>query len=170
MPPEIGMPHKIALALVGALLLVPTGAGTALERDPSRSCATADLVGRWEMVRLVARGSEQIDGKDASFFPHQRFMFFDNGTVQHTTSKQPLPNAGQADSREPVDILAWTVYPDGWLEFQRAGVPYPETCACHYLLRNDRDAFGRSTHRGQVILTYMKNGKPAIQKLLRKVP
>jgi len=165
----LGRSWKIALGLLFASWLLPTGIGPALDRDASRSCATRDLLGLWDMVRLIARGSDKVDPKDAWFFPHQRFLFRDNGTVQYTSSVQPLSDAPGTDAGETVDVMAWTVYPDGWLELQRANVPYPESCSCHFLLRNDKDASGRSTYRGQIMLIYMKDGKPVLQKLLRKV-
>jgi hypothetical protein len=166
---RLGLSRKIVLGLLCVFFVLPAGVGAAFDRETSRSCAAADLLGLWEMVRLIPRGSEKVDAKDAGSFPHQQFLFRDNGTLQHISSAQPLSDSLKTDSTETVDIMAWTVYSDGWLELQRAGVLYPETCACQYLLRNDKDATGRPTHRGQVMLTYMKDGKPALQKLLRKV-
>jgi hypothetical protein len=153
-------PWKLVLALIGTFVLFPTVV-PALDRDSARSCSARDLLGLWEMVRLIPRGSERI---------YERFLFQDDGIVQHTSSVQPAPGAEKGGPAEAVDIMAWTVYSDGWLELQRAGVPYPESCACHYLMRNDKDALGLPTRRGQVILTYMRDGKPALQKLLRRLP
>jgi hypothetical protein len=165
----LGLSWKIALGLLCAFFVLPAGIGPALDGGTSRSCATADLLGLWEMVRLIPRGSEKVDAHEAWSLPYQQFLFRDNGTLQHTSSVQPISDATRTDATEAVDIMAWTVYADGWLELQRAGVLYPESCACQYLLRNDKDATGRPTHRGQVMLTYMKHGKPAVQKLLRKI-
>ncbi len=62
----------------------------------------------------------------------------------------------------------WALDARGWLTIRKAGVPEPEIALCMYSLVGDASAGPRAPRQGDVILTYMRGGKAAVQKLLRK--
>lgn len=117
---------------------------------------------------MVVAPSEVVDRGNAWFFDHQRFVFYENGRAKHMTANKSLQAADLAILRATPATSTWALDARGWLTIQKAGVPGPEIAQCTYSLVGDASAGPRSPHPGDVLLTYMRGSKPAVQKLLRK--
>ena len=153
-----------ALALTALLATVPV---TAQPRDePGRVCAKADLVGTWDMQGMSIDKSETIDPADTWYFKFQRFIFADDGTVKHLASTKP-PQASDLKTLASLPAISkWKVDERGYLSVQPPGKAKPQESLCALLIR---DMPGPTApRRGDVLLSYMRDGRPYVQKLLRK--
>jgi len=157
------------LLFCGWSFLLPRSVSAQQSKEaPGRACANQDLVGSWNMEAMVIAPSERVDPGNAWFFEHQRFVFYENGRVKHLTSNKPLQAADLAALRAKPATATWSLDERGWLTIQKQDVPQSERALCTYSLVGDATSDPRTPRPGDVILTYTRGGKPAVQKLLRK--
>ena len=159
----------ITLALAAMTALVPGVPVMAQPRDePGRACAAADLVGTWDMQGMSVDKSETVDPANTWYFKYQRFVFGQDGTVKHLASSKPLPASDLKALGAMPATSKWKVDQRGYLSIQPPGSAKPQDSLCSFLLR---DMPGPTApRRGDVLLSYMRDSRPYVQKLLRKTP
>jgi hypothetical protein len=158
------MSRRIALAAAMATLVTGIPAAAQPKDEPGRACATADLMGTWEMQGMSVDRSETVDPANALYFRYQRYVFRQDGTVKHVAAPKP-----PADPKGPAPTPTtskWKIDQRGWLVIQPPGNAKPQESLCALVTR---DMPGPTApRRGDVLLSYMRDNHPIVQKLLRK--
>jgi hypothetical protein len=157
-----------AVGCLGIAVLVPSTLPAASESGV-RACAKADLVGSWDMVRIATppASSVALDARDPSYYPHQRFVFQEDGRVRHLTSTVPLAASSQPTALAIPSTTTWSLDDQGFLTLRQSAAPAPEPVLCGYLIQADPRSAG-PVRTGDVLLTYYKNRKPILFRHLRK--
>ena len=158
---------SIALGLAVTIALATGAPAGAQPRDePGRACTAGDLVGTWDMQGMSVAKSEKVDAADTWFFPHQRFVFTQDGSVKHLSSSKPLPAADAKAIAAMPATSTWSLDPRGYLTVHGPKGSKPQESLCSFLVR---DMPGPTApKRGDVLLSYMRGTQPIVQKLLRK--
>lgn len=129
----------------------------------ARPCATSDLPGTWDVVRISA--AFPIDEKNPYYYPHQRYVFEASGGVRHVTSTQQFSRAEFAAMIRIPATSTWSLEDRGRLMITRPGES-PEPSLCTFGLGAVEDL-----KVGDVVLTYFdRSGKPVLKRVLRRLP
>jgi hypothetical protein len=153
-----------ALALTALLATVPVTAQP--REEPGRACTRTDLVGTWDMQGMSVDRSETIDPANTWYFKVQRFMFGEDGTVRHLASNKPLQASDLKALASVPATSRWRVDERGYLSIQPPGNAKSPEALCA-LLTGDMPG-PTAPRRGDILLSYMRDGRPYVQKLLRK--
>jgi hypothetical protein len=154
------------LAWLGA-----TSAVAQEEKDVLRPCATADLVGTWEVIRFAVAASARVDRSDPYFYQYQRYVFSANATMRHLTSKRRITPALHRALLSRAAPTAWSVDGTGRLVVEREGQVGPEAAACEVLTREVIDPrSGVASPPGDVLLTHWDDAnRPVMRHQLRRL-
>ena len=158
----------MAAAALALLAASPTPSIAADAAPGARTCSRQDLVGAWDVVRIATPPASPIalDARDPSYYPHQRFVFQDNGIARHVTSTVPIAPVARQVAAGPL-ATTWELDGQGFLTLRHGSAPPPEPALCGYLIQADPRSAG-AVRAGDVLLTYYRDGRPVLFRHLRR--
>jgi hypothetical protein len=163
------------LALVASGLLPGLAADAQTRRGPDivnafRTCARADLIGAWQVLRMGVAPTYPVDKTDPAFSTHQRYVFDANANLYHLTSTRAITPDEQRALLAATPPVTWAVDAEGRLLTQRPGQPRLDTSTCQVVLVETRDPRSDIPPApGDVVLTLLSDGQPVVRRLLRRV-
>jgi len=163
--------RSLLRALTVLAWLDATSAVAQEAKDVLRPCATADLVGTWEVIRFAVVAPARVDRSDPYFYPYQRYVFSANATMRHVTSKTRITPALYRALLSRAAPTAWSVDGTGRLVVERQGEVGPEAAACEVLTREVIDPrSGVASPPGDVLLTHKDDAnRPMMRHQLRRL-
>ena len=144
-----------------------------------RPCATADLVGTWDMKSINSK--IKAGPNDAFVWPYQRFTFDARGGVKQIASVKPLEQDKKSLDRFNNELTTSLYHVDakGVLTISKLESPTPERCLCAYVVADvpaeviakvPEAKRANLPQKGNVALTYVNaKGKPVLVKALKKI-
>jgi hypothetical protein len=156
------------------ILLLASQAQAAENQKMIRPATRQDLVGTWDVVAV----RPVKDPKDPAFFPHQRYLFKSDSSMKFMAS--PVPFDAESEKKflkEPTSI-DYTINEKGVLTLSWQARPYTEAMIAGVVIQEPpTEALSRLSaeqrrvlpQKGDLTFSYMSDGKPAFQKVLKKI-